>query len=147
MSHVLTLIAGGDAALDHSTIDAVRQASAGEGLALASAEWLAEGKACDLPIAQGDPAAVLRTARGVIGDSPIDVATVPLAHRRKKLLIADMDSTIVTSETLDELAAEAGVGDKVAPITARARRFLPVETAHPGTFLPSWSSRLRPKSR
>ena len=44
----------------------------------------------------------------------IDVNLVPLSGRRKGLLIADMDSTIITSESLDDLAAKAGIGDAVA---------------------------------
>ena len=50
----------------------------------------------------------------------IDVNLVPLAGRRKRLLIADMDSTIITSESLDDLAAMAGIGDAVAAITRQS---------------------------
>jgi len=53
---------------------------------------------------------------------PIDVAVLPLGGRRKKLLIADMDSTVIGQECIDELAAEAGIGEEVADITARAMR-------------------------
>lgn len=52
---------------------------------------------------------------------PVDILVQPSAtYGRKKLLLADMDSTIVTSETLDDLAALVGVGEQVAAITARA---------------------------
>ncbi len=51
---------------------------------------------------------------------PIDAITVKTRARRKALLVADMDSTIVTGETLDELAGFAGIGEKIAAITARA---------------------------
>ena len=50
----------------------------------------------------------------------LDVNIVPTIERRKKLLIADMDSTIITSESLDDLAEIAGIGDKVAAITQRS---------------------------
>ena len=50
----------------------------------------------------------------------IDLIKVPTDNRKKKLLIADMDSTMIQQECIDELAAEAGVGDRVADITARA---------------------------
>ncbi|MGI4797779.1 MAG: phosphoserine phosphatase SerB, partial [Janthinobacterium lividum] len=50
----------------------------------------------------------------------VDAVVTPAGNRRKRLLIADMDSTIVVGETLDELAHFAGVGDRVAAITARA---------------------------
>ncbi|MCE2517287.1 MAG: phosphoserine phosphatase SerB [Alphaproteobacteria bacterium] len=51
-----------------------------------------------------------------------DIAVVPREGRRKKLLIADMDSTIITSESLDDLARLSGKGDEVAAITARSMR-------------------------
>ncbi len=50
----------------------------------------------------------------------VDVYLQPVADRGKKLLICDMDMTIVAAETLDEVAAELGLGDKIAAITARA---------------------------
>ena len=59
-------------------------------------------------------------AHATLDHWPIDLLAQPSADRRKKLLIADMDSTIVGIETLDELADFAGVKDKVAAITARS---------------------------
>ena len=53
-------------------------------------------------------------------DLPLDAVSTEIAHRRKQLLVADMDSTIVTAETLDELADFAGLKEKIADITARA---------------------------
>lgn len=50
----------------------------------------------------------------------VDLCVVPAEGRRKRLLLADMDSTMIGQECIDELAAEAGVGDRVAEITARA---------------------------
>lgn len=52
----------------------------------------------------------------------IDVFQVSATYRRKKLLLADMDATIVAEETLDELAAHAGLKDEIASITVRAMR-------------------------
>ena len=54
--------------------------------------------------------------------APVDANVVPAVGRRKKILIADMDSTVITTESLDDLAAFAGIADKIAPITARAMR-------------------------
>ena len=62
-----------------------------------------------------------RTRRTLMGQ-PIDVAVLPLGGRRKKLLVADMDSTIIGQECIDELAAHAGVGEEVAEVTERAMR-------------------------
>ncbi len=53
-------------------------------------------------------------------EAGLDWAVLPAQGRRKRLLVADMDSTMVDGETLDELAAEAGLGERVAAITARA---------------------------
>ena len=50
----------------------------------------------------------------------LDVNIVPTTKRQKKLLIADMDSTIITSESLDDLAKMAGIGDEVAAITRKS---------------------------
>lgn len=83
--------------------------------------WLADGIACDIALTDGtDPDAAEALLRGVIGDVPVDVAVQEAESRRKKLLIADMDSTMIGQECIDELAAEVGLKDKVAAITARA---------------------------
>lgn len=68
------------------------------------------------PAAAADAAAA---ARAALGDAPIDVNWVA-DPRPRRLFLADMDSTIVTVECIDELAAEAGVGPQVADITERA---------------------------
>src|SRR5690625_3013300 len=54
--------------------------------------------------------------------SGIDVNCIPAANRRKRLLIADMDSTIITVECIDEIAEAAGLRDQVQPITEKAMR-------------------------
>lgn len=56
----------------------------------------------------------------MLAEDRIDVFLTKAAGRRKKLLIADMDSTIVTGETLDDLAEFAGIKDQIAAITTRA---------------------------
>lgn len=83
--------------------------------------WLADGIACDIALSDGcDLAEVQAAILAVIGDLPIDLAVQDTEARRKKLLIADMDSTMIEQECIDELAAEVGLKDKVAEITARA---------------------------
>lgn len=58
-----------------------------------------------------------------LGDElAIDLNLVPADGRRKAVLIADMDSTIITGESLDDLAAMVGIGDEIAAITAQAMR-------------------------
>lgn len=83
--------------------------------------WLADGIACDIALPDGcDLAAAKAAISEVIGDLAIDLAIQNAETRRKKLLIADMDSTMIEQECIDELAAEVGLKDKVADITARA---------------------------
>ncbi len=79
--------------------------------------WLSPGRAFDIPFA-GDAAA----ARAALGDARCDVNVLPVAGRRKKLLVADMDSTIIACECLDELADMAGLKAPIAAITERAMR-------------------------
>lgn len=113
MPQVLTLIANREAtSLSPAVIARVRDAVAGGKPVI-----LADAEAVDIPLAAApDPAAL----RASLGDAAIDAITTPAAGRRKRLLVADMDSTIVTGETLDELADFAGLKDRIAAITARA---------------------------
>lgn len=78
--------------------------------------WLVEKQAVDL-FFSGDYAA---TVKNILTDKPFDTIIQPVANRRKKLLVADMESTIIEQEMLDELADTIGIRDKVADITARA---------------------------
>ncbi|WP_026379711.1 phosphoserine phosphatase SerB [Afifella pfennigii] len=120
MSFVLTLIGcKAKAPLHEALLDAVKAALHAAGLQPGETHWLSAEEACDLAFA-GDPAAALQAARGAIGEAPVDLAALPAEGRRKRLLIADMDSTLIDQECIDELAAEAGLGEKVAAITARA---------------------------
>ena len=80
---------------------------------------LSPGHAFD--IAADDPS-VLARARALAADKPWDINPVAIAGRRKKLLVADMDSTIINVECLDELADMAGLKGPIAAITERAMR-------------------------
>lgn len=84
--------------------------------------WLHIHKAAEIPLtARLDPAR-LAALRATLARDRIDVFLVPSAGRKKSLLIADMDATIVVGETLDELAACGGMKERIAAITARAMR-------------------------
>lgn len=83
-------------------------------------DWLAEGEACDLPFSGISGATAEDAARGALIELPVDIAAQPATGRRKMALVADMDSTVVTSETLDEMAAALGLKEEIAAITARA---------------------------
>ncbi len=113
MSHVLTLVADRTAtSLSQPVIDRLRAAVGG-----GKVDILAPGEAADILCKElPDPAVIERALEGL----PIDAIVTRHRGRRKGLLVADMDSTIVTSETLDELAAFAGLKEKVAYITRRS---------------------------
>ena len=84
-----------------------------------SVYWLADGIAADL-LFSGDEETTRKQIEQVIGDHPIDIIIQELEGRRKKMLIADMDSTMIGQECIDELADVVGLKDYVSQITARA---------------------------
>lgn len=71
---------------------------------------------------EGEQAELHAAAKAATDGLPVDFAVTSSENRRKRLLIADMDSTIINVECLDELADFAGVKDKVSEITERAMR-------------------------
>ncbi len=81
--------------------------------------WLDEGRAGDLALG-GDSREARRALEGLIGG--VDVIVQPAAGRRKRLIVADMDSTMITVECIDELADYAGLKAEVAAVTERAMR-------------------------
>lgn len=81
--------------------------------------WLAEEEACEF-VVTGDRRSLLDQARALATGHPVDVAVVAAGHRRKRLLLSDMDSTLITVECVDELAAVCGVKAEVAAITRQA---------------------------
>ncbi|WP_274628392.1 phosphoserine phosphatase SerB [Arvimicrobium flavum] len=94
-------------------------------------DWLADGIACDLALPDGPDAATAEaTLREALVDAPLDVAVQEASTRRKRLLLADMDSTMIDQECIDELADEVGLKEHVADITRRSMNGeLPFEAA------------------
>ncbi|MBA5777765.1 phosphoserine phosphatase SerB [Stappia sp. F7233] len=119
MPLIATLIANpADPALDDALL-----AKASAAVALAgSATVLAPGIAADLPLASADAGQAEGVLREALAAKPVDVVLQDMAQRRKQLLIADMDSTMIGQECIDELAAELGLKDRIAAITERAMR-------------------------
>ncbi|WP_054008438.1 phosphoserine phosphatase SerB [Cypionkella psychrotolerans] len=99
--------------LDRVTVESLRNAWGG-----GDAVWLDPGVAAEFAV-ETMPANRWDVWQGLQGMG-VDLVVQPAAGRRKKLLIADMDSTMIQQECIDELADEAGVGAYVAGITARA---------------------------
>ncbi len=84
-------------------------------------DWLAPAVAADIVVPGGmDAAAAGARLRDALADHPLDIAVQDQAGRRKKILIADMDSTMIGQECIDELADEVGLRAQVERITARA---------------------------
>ncbi|MEQ8354838.1 MAG: phosphoserine phosphatase SerB [Kiloniellaceae bacterium] len=121
MRYVLTVIGNPDSRpLTESLVDAARRAidsSRGNGDGVA---WLADGVACDLAFEGDEPTITQALVREALGRAPLDLAIQQNDGRRKKLLVADMESTIIRQEMLDELAGVAGIHAQVAEITALA---------------------------
>ncbi len=99
--------------LDRATVEGLRNAWGG-----GDAAWLMPGVAAEFRVAE-EPANLWQVWADLQGLG-VDLALVPDEGRRKRLLLADMDSTMIRQECIDELAAEAGVGERVAAITKRA---------------------------
>ena len=110
--YVTTLIAR-PGQLDPAAAEAMRNAWGGGAL-----QWLAPDEAAEFPLE------TLPENRWQVWEDMqalgIDMVVQPEAGRRKKMLLADMDSTMIQQECIDELADEAGVGARVKEITARA---------------------------
>jgi phosphoserine phosphatase len=120
MSLVATLICNpANPALDSTIVDGARAVLPSPGVA----HWLFDEVAVDIPFdGHEDIKAVEARLRRARGDLPIDIVVQPRAVRRKKLFLADMDSTMIGQECIDELADFAGLKAHVAKITERAMR-------------------------
>jgi phosphoserine phosphatase len=121
MKNVLTLIAG-FGVLDHSHVDAARAALQAVAAPVGETDWLAEAAACDILFGDVAPSTAESAVRAALEGAPIDLVAQPAAARRKKLLVADMESTIIDNEMIDEMAAVLGLQERIADITARAMR-------------------------
>lgn len=118
MQLVVTLVAADPHDLV-AAMEAVEIAVAGTGAAVGEPDLLGPN-AADLPVESAFPVLIRERAEGALDGRRVDVCVQPAAGRRKRLLVADMDSTIITVECLDELADFAGVKDAVSAITERA---------------------------
>lgn len=112
MDSVIVLIAApGSGAIGADALAMLREFGA------SPLRWLAEAEAAEV-----DAFGRLEDFRAAMAELPIDIAIVPKASRRKRLLIADMDSTMIRQECIDELGVMAGVGEAIKAITFRTMR-------------------------
>ena len=110
---VLVLVANpASPVLTHQLLTAIQHATGGE------INWLHRDIAAEIDAP--DAADALAIAREAVGASPIDVALIASEHRKKQILVADMDSTMIGQECIDELADAVGIKAQVAEITERA---------------------------
>ena len=110
MDSVLVLIAApGSRAITSDVVEAARDLGAG------APHWLAEGDAAEFEAFPRLSEFMVELRR-----HPVDAATVSIHNRRKRLLLADMDSTMIHQECIDELGVVAGVGEHIKAVTARA---------------------------
>ena len=107
------IAASGRRTLDPALVESLRNAWGG-----GDAVWLAPDEAAEfaMPDRPGNVEEVWQECQAL----GVDLVVLPQDGRRKRMLLADMDSTMIEQECIDELADEAGVGDRVKDITARA---------------------------
>jgi phosphoserine phosphatase len=105
------MAAPGSGAITSHVVEALRDHGAGD------PHWLATGEACEVE-------AFPRISEFMVElrKHAVDAAMVSIHNRRKRLLLADMDSTMIHQECIDELGVVAGVGDQIKSITAKAMR-------------------------
>ena len=116
MMHVLTFVNGNqNEALSENTLAPVWAQIGSHDI-----KWIKNDHAAEVVLDEKPSHEMLTSIRGVLFDKQVDVFVNPKENRIKKLVLADMDSTIVEGETLDDLAAHAGIKDQIAEITARA---------------------------
>lgn len=122
MSFVLTFVASNfEFALAQRHInDAIRILQDFSVMPTCQPVWVHPKRVAELGVDKQCSVVLMKQIREVLEEPEIDVFITPIEGRRKKVLIADMDSTIVVGETLDDLADHAGIKDQIAEITARA---------------------------
>ncbi len=122
MTHVLTMIAGAAAQpLGKACIKKVCAVLPASG----EITWLSEGEACDIPFRPEEGATnaqITERVRGTLENAPVDIVSQGTENRRKHLLVADMDSTLIGQECIDEIADYVGLKPKISEITERAMR-------------------------
>ncbi len=119
MQNILTLVVNSEVAdLDASSVAVAIEALASANADVGSIDWLADKISCDIPFSGLEPNKAVKLVKDLLAG--VDIFAQPISGRKKSLLLADMDATIVTCETLDELAYFAGKKNQISEITARA---------------------------
>lgn len=115
MADIVCLIADpARAPLERSAVAELRRALRG------AERWLADAEACEILVEGSGRREILARVAASLPDPSCDIAVLPAEGRRKRLLVSDMDSTMITVECIDELADYLGVKPEVTAITRRA---------------------------
>lgn len=118
---VLTLVAPPDQyRLSDAVVTVLAQRLHADGAVIETPTWLAEDAACDILFDHLPIERAIDISAATLAELPVDFHAQLTEGRRKKLLVSDMDSTILTNETLDDIAEQAGIKDQIAAITARS---------------------------
>jgi phosphoserine phosphatase len=121
MKSVLTLVAPPDRyRLSDAVVTVLAQRLHEGGAKTDTPVWLSEDTACDIPFDHLPIERAYEIAAATLAELPVDCHVQHSEGRRKKLLVSDMDSTILTNETLDDIAEQAGIKEEIAAITARS---------------------------
>lgn len=123
MEFVVTLLANPQKErLTQAFVDSMAAHLVAQGLKISRSQWLKEGQVFDIYIDNSipSPSSLNVSISGILVEKPVDYIIQPVEYRRKKLLISDMDSTMITVECIDELADFVGKKSEVAQITERA---------------------------
>ena len=120
---VVTIVAGEDSGLTEAHEKRLAAEVKSLGVDGLRTDWLGEGRALDLILSGNSAELTARLRQKLQNTGSFDIFVQPRdENRRKGLLLADMDATMVEGETLDDLAAHLNLKDKIAPITAQAMR-------------------------
>jgi len=119
----ITIVAAQEGGLDNAAQNRAAALVKALGAESVDIDTLHPGRAVDIRAGAGGDAFIKAVRGKFAGFGAYDIFVQPAdEHRRKKLLVADMDATMIEGETLDDLAAHFGLKDKIAPITAKAMR-------------------------
>lgn len=120
---VVTIVAAAEGGLDAAQENHIAAEIKSLGVDSLRTDWLAPAQALDIIVGANSAELTTRLRQKLQNTGPFDIFVQPHdQNRRKGLLLADMDATMVEGETLDDLAAHLNLKDKIAPITAQAMR-------------------------
>lgn len=118
---IVTIVSGAENGLDDVTVNKAAEAIKSLGVEGVRIDHLHKGRAVDIFCGGNSAELTAKLYQKLQNLGPFDIFVQPdTPDRKKRILLADMDATIIVGETLDELADHLGLKDKIAPITARA---------------------------